>query len=94
MIEITLPVKVVPGSQNTAVVGKLGMRVKIKVQAPPEAGRANQELVRLLADELGISTRQIELVFGDSSPEKLFKLYAADQAEAARIQKVISRWMS
>lgn len=93
MLDISLPVKVVPGSQTAGILGKLGNRLKIKVQAPPEGGRANQEVMRLVAEELGIGLEQIELVFGGSSPEKLFKITTSDTTEMARIQKVISLWM-
>ena len=43
-----LHVWVVPGAKRTEVVGAHGGALKIRVAVPPEAGRANRELVRLL----------------------------------------------
>lgn len=92
MTAIHLPVKVVPGSRHTQIVGKLGNRLKIKIQAVAEDGKANQELVNVLAQELGVSMRQIEIVFGNSSPEKLIQIQPRGAVEAQRIQQVINAW--
>lgn len=92
MTAIHLPVKVVPGSQSTRIVGKLGNRLKIKIQAVAEDGKANQELVNLLAQEFGVSMRQIDIVFGNSSPEKLIQIQPHGAVEAQRIQQLINAW--
>jgi uncharacterized protein len=49
-----LTVKVVPGSSRNQIVGWLGNALKIKVTAPPEKGRANEAVVAILADRLGM----------------------------------------
>lgn len=94
MEDIHLPLKVVPGSKQTEIVGKLGNRLKVKVQAPPEDGKANRAVVEYIAQELGISKQQIELVFGSSSPEKLLKITPRNLEESTRVQQVLSGWMS
>lgn len=92
--DIHLPVKVVPGSQQTKIIGKLGNRLKIKVQAPPEDGKANREVLEYVAQELGISKLQMEIVFGTSSPEKLLRISTANPEECIRVQQVLKAWMS
>jgi hypothetical protein len=60
---------VVPRASRSEIVGLHNGRVKVRVVAPPEAGRANQEVTRILADRLGVS---VELIRGASGREKLF----------------------
>lgn len=91
---LSLPIKVVPGSQQTEIVGKLGNRLKVKVQAPPEDGKANRAVVEFLAQELGVNKQQIELVFGTSSPEKLLRISTQNPEEYSRVQQVLKAWMS
>ena len=73
-----LNVKVVPGSSRDQIVGWLGDALKIKVQAPPEKGRANKAIMDLLATKLGISTDDIEVVSGHSSPLKVIAITGMD----------------
>lgn len=63
-------VKVVPGAAQTKIMGVLGNRLKIRVAAAPEDGKANRELIAFLAKTLGISPSSIEITFGHTSPEK------------------------
>jgi uncharacterized protein len=65
-----LSLKVVPGSSRDEVVGWLGDSLKVKVKAPPEKGRANEAVVALLADRLGIDSSSIAVVSGHGSPAK------------------------
>jgi uncharacterized protein len=74
-----LNVKVVPGSSRDQIVGWLGDALKIKVMAPPEKGRANEAVVEILAEKLGISTDDIEVVSGHSSTSKVIAITALTQ---------------
>lgn len=69
-----LNVKVVPGSSRDQIVGWLGNALKIKVTAPPEKGRANEAVVAMLAERLGIGTDDIMVVSGHSSPCKVLAI--------------------
>jgi uncharacterized protein (TIGR00251 family) len=73
-----LKVKVVPGSSRNEIVGWLGESLKIKVMAPPEKGNANEAVVEILADRLGISTDDIMVVSGHSSPTKVLAVSGMD----------------
>ena len=66
-----ISLKVVPGSSRDEVVGWLGDSLKVKVKAPPEKGRANEAVVALLADRLGIDSLSIAVVSGHGSPAKV-----------------------
>lgn len=65
---IEIKLKVVPGASRSQIVGPLGDRLKVKVAAPPEDGKANRAVVELLAEVLGI--KEIEIVAGHGHPEK------------------------
>jgi len=73
-----LIVKVVPGSSRDQIVGWLGDALKIKVAAPPEKGRANEAVIELLADHLGISTDDVEVASGHSSTSKVITITGMD----------------
>ena len=79
-----LNVKVVPGSSRDQIVGWLGDALKIKVMAPPEKGKANEAVVNLLATKLGVSTDDIEVASGDSSPSKVIIITGMDDESIKR----------
>jgi uncharacterized protein (TIGR00251 family) len=78
-----LSLKVVPGSSRDEIVGWLGDSLKVKVKAPPEKGRANEAVVTLLADGLGIDAGSIAVVSGHGSPAKVVAVDGMDD-EAIR----------
>jgi uncharacterized protein (TIGR00251 family) len=78
---VLLPVKVVPGSRREEIVGWLGDRLKVKVAAPPEDGRANEALCRLIASSLGV--RGVEVVSGHSRAEKVVRITGVTAAALA-----------
>jgi uncharacterized protein YggU (UPF0235/DUF167 family) len=76
-----LSLKFVPGSSRDEVVGWLGDSLKVK--APPEKGRANEVVVVLLAERLGVDASSIALVSGHGSPAKVVAVDGMDD-EAIR----------
>ena len=67
-------IKVVPGARRNEIAGALGDRLKVRVAAPPEDGRANQAVCRLLADALGVKARSVTVVAGHGSREKTVRV--------------------
>lgn len=67
---VELTVWVQPGAQRTGIVGHHGDAVKIRVAAQAKEGLANKALVELLAESLGISKTQIQIVRGEKSRKK------------------------
>ncbi len=65
-----LNVKVVPGASRNRVVGRYGDGVKIQVAAAPERGRANEAVIEVLAQWLGVRSSQLEIVKGQAQPRK------------------------
>lgn len=64
--------RVSPGAKSTGLKGTYGeCALKLAVAAPPEKGRANAEVERLLAVALGVGVSQVEVVRGGSSCDKV-----------------------
>lgn len=73
-LAVRLRLKVVPGSRKEQIVGPLGDRLKVKVAAPPEDGKANHAVCVLLARVLGIDERRVSIVAGHTNPEKVARI--------------------
>lgn len=82
---VVLHVHVQPGAGRSAVVGRHGAALKVRVAAPPEGGRANEACAELLAETFGLKRAQVELVGGQGSRAKQFKLAGVD-LDAFRVQ--------
>lgn len=80
----TIRLKVVPGSSRSAIAGWLGERLKVRVAAPPEAGKANEAVRRLLAEAFGVPPRQVAIIAGESTPEKTVLISGVSAEQAAR----------
>ena len=66
------------------MVGKHGTAWKIRVAAPPEGGKANDAVLRLLADTLQVPRRDVEIVSGQGAREKIVALAGIDREEIER----------
>ena len=80
----TLAIKAIPGAPKNQVCGWLGAALKIKIQAPPVEGRANEALVEFLAKALEVPRRTVTLVRGDTSRHKTVHIDGLDLAEVKR----------
>jgi uncharacterized protein (TIGR00251 family) len=64
-------VRVKPRASKSRVLGpKLG-KLEVAVAAPPVDGEANEELVRVLSEHLGVGRRAVSIVSGEASRNKL-----------------------
>jgi uncharacterized protein (TIGR00251 family) len=75
----TLRLKVVPDASNTTVVGRLGDRLKIRVAAAPEKGKANKMVVKLLERELLLAAGSVRVIAGSTSPLKTVEIDGVSQ---------------
>jgi len=65
-----LLIKVIPNSSRNEVVGLENGELKIKINAVPEDGKANKELLRFLSKKVGISKTCFDLLAGETSRHK------------------------
>ncbi len=68
-------IHVVPGARQTALAGLHGDRLKVKVAAVPEKGRANEELLAFLARLLKVPQKAVHLTSGATSRSKVVAVH-------------------
>jgi uncharacterized protein len=69
-----LRLRVSPGAGRAAIVGRYGEGWKVRVTAPPEGGRANDAVLRLLAEALAVPRDTLTLVSGHGGRDKIVEL--------------------
>lgn len=73
--ELLLSIKVSPRSSRTRWIGRMeDGTLKVALAAPPEKGKANEELLEFLAAEFGVARSQVELIAGHASTAKRVRL--------------------
>ena len=82
---VMLAVKVVLNAKTPSIAEVIGERLKIRVSAPPEGGKANASVCKLLVDKLDVSARSVTIVRGNRSQEKTVCI------EGLTLQAVASR---
>lgn len=77
-----LRIKVVPGASRSGVAGALGDRLKVRVAAPPEGGKANRAVEELLT---GLSGCPSTVQNGHGTPLKTILVRGCDPDDLARL---------
>ena len=72
--KLTLNIKVEPRSSKSGIVGPYGDALKIKLTSPPVEGKANKELIEILAKGFSIAKKDVEIISGQSSKNKVVRL--------------------
>jgi uncharacterized protein (TIGR00251 family) len=80
-VSTRLRLRVAPGAARGQVVGRHGEAWKVRVAAPPEGGRANEAVVRLLAEALSVPRHAVMLVSGLGARDKIVELAGLDPAQ-------------
>lgn len=67
---VLLPVRAVPRASKNEIQGIHGDALKVRLQAPPVDGKANEALIRFLSDTLDIPRSQISVASGETGRNK------------------------
>ncbi len=70
--DILVRVKAKPGARSDGVLGMRAGELLVNVHAAPEKGKANEALIRILAETLGVRRSDIALKTGAGSSHKQF----------------------
>jgi uncharacterized protein (TIGR00251 family) len=84
MVSTRLRLRVSPGASRAGVVGRHGEAWKVRVAAAPEGGRANEAVIRLLADTLSVPRDAVTLVSGHGGRDKVVELAGLGPAQIER----------
>ena len=68
-----------PNAKKSEVLGEEmdlfgGKTLKIKVAAPPVDGKANKELIKVLAEYFDVSKNKVSIISGDKSRNKVIEI--------------------
>jgi uncharacterized protein len=67
-----------PGAKTTEIAGLHDDALKIRLNAPPVDGQANDRLQKYLAQRFGVPLRQVRLVRGEKNRRKVFEITGSD----------------
>jgi len=81
---VVLPVRAHAGARRNEIRGQQEGQLKVSVTQAPERGKANKAIAELLSKTLGLRKSQIELLAGETSPQKRFLVRGLDVAELGR----------
>jgi uncharacterized protein (TIGR00251 family) len=71
---VRLQLHIQPRAARTEFAGRFGDALKLRIKSPPVDGSANDELVRFLAERLGVPRARVELVAGHTSRRKTVRV--------------------
>jgi uncharacterized protein (TIGR00251 family) len=83
--ETRLSVRVRPGAGRSRIKDRRGGILRLDVAAPPERGKANQELVKFLAKILRLPKSRVRICSGERSRDKVVGIAGVEEEEVARV---------
>lgn len=86
-----IPIRVKPGARRAGVGGRydgpLGEAIIVAVTAPAVDGRATEAALRAVAEALGVRPRQVALVSGERSRDKLVEVSGTTSSDVAQLEQ-------
>lgn len=86
---VRFEVRVVPGASRCGLV-RDGERLRVRIDAPPVDGAANERLIRFLSREVfGVSRSAVRVVAGEKGRNKTIEVDLSDEAGRAALEKAL-----
>jgi len=84
---ITFAVRVIPRASHDAIEGEHQGALKVRLTAPPVDDRANDALIRLLAERLNVPRSAVRIVAGEKSRKKRVEIAGAHREQIIEMLK-------
>ena len=84
---LRIAVQVQPNAKKSEVVGELDEALKIRLRAPATEGKANEELIRFIADQLDLPKKCVSITHGQSNRQKLLEV--ASELTVVEVKSVL-----
>ena len=82
-------VRAQPGAARPGLVGGAGGGLKVRLSSPPVDGRANEELVAVVAEALGLRPREVTLVRGHTARSKTLRI----ERPEVEVRTLLAPWI-
>ncbi len=83
---VTITLHIQPGARKTEVAGLHGDALKIRLAAPPVDGKANEALLRFVAETLKIQRTAVSLKSGQTSRRKVIEVDGTTMTAVAGLE--------
>jgi uncharacterized protein len=84
---LIIEVQVQPKASRSEIVGFQNGRVKVRVAAAPQDGKANERLREIIAKALGVSKSSVQIIRGETSRLKTLRVLGVGQAKLGSFTK-------
>jgi uncharacterized protein (TIGR00251 family) len=81
---LRIAVHVQPSARVSEVLGEVGDALKIRLNAPPVDGKANEAMIAFISEKLGVRQRDVRILRGQTSRQKLLDIDSALSVDDAR----------
>ena len=85
-----LTVRAHPGARENAITGVHDGALKVSLKVPPTDGRANEALLKLLAETVGVPRADLQLLSGATSRTKFVLLEGVTVVD---LQSKLAAWL-
>ncbi len=84
MSSVRIAIHVTPKSNRDEIAGWRGGELSVRVTAPPEGGKANAAVCRVVGKSLGVPKSAVKVLRGDASRHKQIEVAGITDADVLR----------
>lgn len=81
---VQISIRAQPGARREGVCGVHAGRLKVAIAAPPDKGKANEAIIRVMASALGLKRSQLAITSGQTSRDKTLQVEGTAVADVRR----------